>query len=393
MAKPLQVAVFAPGHLGQLQDILAGVHARAPQWAVTQLTPMPPDPPLARYVARMQQMPFDAFICDADFELWRLFRPDPRPIVWFFGWQQPPSGPSVRIREEQVGRLGAEFLCEQGFVNLAFLGAEPIWSLRRQRGFLEVARRAGRSCALTYPEPAQPGQPEWPEIFQHEFLMEWAASLPKPVAVMVCSAYCASLLTLAVRALELDIPGQVAILAGEEAPLVCPYTTPGLSGVDLGLRRVGYRSADCLAAWLETGQPPANRIELDPVGIVHRRSTEFEPADDELLAAATHYLNTTPLEEARLAEMYRRLPASPRTVQRRFADRLGRSPAQYLQALRIRRARELLRQTPLPLVDIAVRCGFEYVSNLCRSFKDVTGQTPSAFRRSTGAVTDGLQRP
>jgi LacI family transcriptional regulator len=378
---PLQIGLFAPGHVSHVRPILEGIQARNPEWAVSHIMPMPTDPPLAEFVGRLEQMPFDALICDADFDLWQYFSRNPPPISWFFGWNQPPWGPSVRIREEQVGQMGARFLIEQGFEHLAFLGADPLWSVRRQRGFVQVAQENNLTCHLTYPEPARDDQPIWYDILQHDFLVQWADSLPKPAAVMTCSAHAAPLLALAVRSLDLRVGGDVAILSGEDTRIICEMTWPGISAIDLGLQHVGYHAARLLEQVLEDPSLPPEKVELDPVGVMERPSTEYEPHDDEILSAALSYLNRTPLDQVELRRMYEEVPASQRTVQRRFAQRMGTTPAEHLQNMRIRQAKRLLRTTSLPLVDISVRCGFEFVSNFCRSFKTATGLTPSEYRR------------
>jgi LacI family transcriptional regulator len=381
---PLQVGLFAPGHLDHVRSVLEGIQAYNPDWAVSHIMPMPTDPPLKQYIRRLEKMPFDALICDADFDLWQYFGSKHPPIAWFFGWKEPPWGPSVRIREEQVGQIGAEFLADEGYEHLAFLGAEPVWSLRRQRGFLEACRRRGLPCSLTYPEPARPGQPTWAEILQHDFLVRWVGQLPKPVAVMTCSAHAAPLLAMAVRSLSLRVGGDVGILTGEDTPIVCETTWPGISAVDLGLERLGYQSARLLQDVLDQGPEHARSLQLDPVGIVRRDSTNFEPGHDDVLSASLAYLRNTPLDQIQLSTMYEQTPASQRTVQRRFAEKMGTTPAQYVQKMRIRQAQHLLRTTSMPLVDISVRCGFEFVSNFCRSFKATVGKTPTQYRRVDG---------
>jgi transcriptional regulator GlxA family with amidase domain len=185
---------------------------------------------------------------------------------------------------------------------------------------------------------------------------------------------------LAARSLDLRIPVDVAVLAAEDTRMICENTWPGISGVDLGLKRLGTRLAGLLQRRLE-GETSDVHVQLDPAGVVARPSTEFAAADDDVLAAALAYLHETPLDEACLEEMYRRVPASARTIQRRFAQRLGCSPADHLQRMRLGQAQHLLRATSLPLVDIAVRCGYEFVSNFCRSFKSATGRTPTQYRR------------
>ncbi|WP_280424169.1 helix-turn-helix domain-containing protein [Nocardia carnea] len=76
------------------------------------------------------------------------------------------------------------------------------------------------------------------------------------------------------------------------------------------------------------------------------------------------------------------LNISPRTLARRFADRLGTSPGAWLLARRVAEARTLLEETDLPVEAIAVRVGLTSAVNLRRRFRAHVGTTPGAYRRA-----------
>jgi len=81
-----------------------------------------------------------------------------------------------------------------------------------------------------------------------------------------------------------------------------------------------------------------------------------------------------------------RLGVSPRTLARRFAERLGTSPGAWLLGRRVAAARALLESTDLPVEAIAARVGLGSAVNLRRRFRAATGTTPSAHRAATGAT-------
>lgn len=57
------------------------------------------------------------------------------------------------------------------------------------------------------------------------------------------------------------------------------------------------------------------------------------------------------------------------------------TPATYVRARRLVRARELLSATRSPIAEIALLCGFSSQSHLTTAFRQDTGATPAAFRR------------
>jgi AraC-like DNA-binding protein len=66
---------------------------------------------------------------------------------------------------------------------------------------------------------------------------------------------------------------------------------------------------------------------------------------------------------------------------RMFRETLGMTPHQWLIRERIQRARALLRETEIPLAEVAVACGFSDQSHFTRIFTSNIGTSPGAWRR------------
>lgn len=86
-----------------------------------------------------------------------------------------------------------------------------------------------------------------------------------------------------------------------------------------------------------------------------------------------------PVPVARLASG---IKVSRRQLERLFVNRLGKSPHRYYLELRLERARQLVEGTTLPLVEIAVACGFVSPSHFSKSYREVFGCTPTVARRT-----------
>ncbi|MDX1499634.1 MAG: GlxA family transcriptional regulator [Woeseiaceae bacterium] len=77
---------------------------------------------------------------------------------------------------------------------------------------------------------------------------------------------------------------------------------------------------------------------------------------------------------------------SRRQLQRLFQRYLLCTPSRYYLWIRLARARELLQQTSMNLVDIATLTGFVSSSHFSKSYKEYYGHAPSAERRQSPAT-------
>jgi len=84
-----------------------------------------------------------------------------------------------------------------------------------------------------------------------------------------------------------------------------------------------------------------------------------------------------PLPQEQLAQY---VGLSRRQLERLFRRHMGRTPAQYYLELRLERARHLLYQTDLPIMNIACACGFVSASHFSTCYRQMFGKTPRAER-------------
>ena len=87
-------------------------------------------------------------------------------------------------------------------------------------------------------------------------------------------------------------------------------------------------------------------------------------------------------EPVSCAELARHAGVSPRQLERLFAKYLGHSPTRHYLSIRLERARFLLVQTSMPILSVAMACGFVSASHFSKSYSEHFGCTPSAERRA-----------
>jgi len=84
---------------------------------------------------------------------------------------------------------------------------------------------------------------------------------------------------------------------------------------------------------------------------------------------------------------------SRRQIERLFKRHLNCVPKRYYLEMRLRRARELLLQTPMPIIDITTACGFQSPPHFSRCYRAQFGCPPSAERQPHKAKSAAAARP
>ncbi|MFI9173941.1 helix-turn-helix domain-containing protein [Streptomyces lincolnensis] len=69
---------------------------------------------------------------------------------------------------------------------------------------------------------------------------------------------------------------------------------------------------------------------------------------------------------------------------RTFRATFGETPHRYLQRRRVERAMFLLRETDRSVTDICFEVGFASPGTFSRTFRDIVGRSPRAYRKEAG---------
>jgi len=92
-------------------------------------------------------------------------------------------------------------------------------------------------------------------------------------------------------------------------------------------------------------------------------------------------------------ELARELGISYSAFRHRFKQITGLPPGQFQIQIRLNKARNLLRNSPLSVAGIAELLGFESIYYFSRLFKKKTGQSPLAFRKQADGSAGGIALP
>ncbi len=75
---------------------------------------------------------------------------------------------------------------------------------------------------------------------------------------------------------------------------------------------------------------------------------------------------------------------------RTFRATFGETPHRYLQRRRVERSMFLLRESDRSVTDICLDVGFSSLGTFSRTFREIVGQSPLAYRRSSAPAPGGV---
>ena len=110
-------------------------------------------------------------------------------------------------------------------------------------------------------------------------------------------------------------------------------------------------------------------------GLAERYGTSRHAVLAAIEAMENHIADPLPL-----ADLGQIAGVSARHLNRQFGAGLGRSAGAFYRDLRLEKSRELLRQTDLPILEIAIATGFSGAAHFATAYRKRFGETPSRHR-------------
>lgn len=110
--------------------------------------------------------------------------------------------------------------------------------------------------------------------------------------------------------------------------------------------------------------------------------------DSYLICQAIEHTRCNYMNKLTLQKLAHYLHVSESYLSRLFKEETGISFTQYLNEIRINRSKELLSNTQMSIVEIALFVGYEDQSYFTKVFRRLTGMTPKKFRLMNTASTE-----
>lgn len=148
----------------------------------------------------------------------------------------------------------------------------------------------------------------------------------------------------------------------------------------LALRRLAEEALAAWAAGGAAGQAECAALAAALVARIHRHAAPGAPAGDPALAALLLEIRRRPAQAWTVAGCARRAGLSRSQLVRRFQAAYGESPSAAIARCRDDYALQLVRESALPLAEIAALAGYADASHLGRRLRARLGVPPGAVR-------------
>jgi LacI family transcriptional regulator len=159
-------------------------------------------------------------------------------------------------------------------------------------------------------------------------------------------------------------------------------SSPSLTSVEQGARRLGYEAAALLDRLMRGKKPRQRSFLIDPTGVVIRQSTDVLAIDEPKVAKAMAFIQEHAFEGIKVPDVVDAVAVSRSGLETRFTKTLGYTVRTAIRQVQLERARRLISDTSLPLKQVASDTGFRSVQHMTTLFGRAFGRSPGRYRKT-----------
>lgn len=275
----------------------------------------------------------------------------------------------VRNDDEGIGRLAARHLMSLG--KLRAYGFVPntsrsYWSLLRQKGFSAQLRE--KSLPVNLFDAKLP-------------LREWIESLPKPAAVMAAFDERAMDVLTACDEAGIHVPKQIAVIGVDDDELLCNFSSPLLTSIlPNHVKLGGMAAAELDHLFHHRNSHDGQTVLCRTKRLVCRESTAPVSPTSHLVDETLRYIRRNAKSGLTAQDVVCHLGVSRRLIDLRLKEANEPSLAAAITHFRMEIVARLLRETKLPIGQIASACAYDNIQHLANVFKRHYGMTMTTYR-------------
>ncbi len=300
--------------------------------------------------------------------------------------QMPPRTVFVGVDDAAIVEAAFNLMKKRGLESVAFVHTAEATDILRSRRRAAALRRMADKAGFTFTECGACRDDNWTSRLTS--LADELTALPTPCGVMAYNDRCAREVIDACNLAGLSIPSQIQVVGVDDQQEICENVRPRLTSIEPDFEGVGYLLAQRMDELLTTGKAKKTSI-CGVKRIVERETTRDLSGAARLVTAAEKfiYANACPglppspkgLVPSALAAA---LKVSRRYLEIRFKEVKGEGIAEAIRRHKLEEVCRMLKETDLPIGEIATRCGFPVQTHLNAIFRRTYGTTLRAYRQS-----------
>ena len=296
--------------------------------------------------------------------------------------------PSVRVPRVTVdfagcGHAAARYLADRNYKSFVFCTSEMTYGAEMAyKSFLDELRRngyGGNAALLVLDEQiSEANAHDWRTVT--DSVMGVLKSIKPPFGVYAFSDSAAIPVMDAAIEMGLSVPEDVGVMGTGDSSIFCENQDIPLTSINTNLKELAVIACESLDRLMNGEVLETQDVYVPVLGIFERASTGIPKVGNPVIEKAFAIMNRHLSEPLSLVSLANELGMTPGKLNRVFHDAGCTTPASQLRMLRIRKAKTILRTTDLTLGEIAEKTGFAHAAHFLNVFRDLVGETPTAWR-------------
>ena len=274
-----------------------------------------------------------------------------------------------------VARESLKLLLRRGYASIAYVGYHPERQLSDPRR--DELRRIIQADGIPFSATDKADNIEQ--------LACWLKALPRPCGVVTYYDLRSRDVLDACNLAQLKVPEQIGIIGSDDDASICEATIPSLTSILPDFERSTYLATaefnKIITCAKRRSQPMM--LTYGVKNVSERESTMDFRGGGLLVSTACEYIRSHASDAPSVQDVASHCRVSRRLLELRFREINECSVREEIERTRLKKVCTLLRETKIPLGEIARRTGYASHPNLCALFQKRFGCSMRSFRNNT----------
>lgn len=302
------------------------------------------------------------------------------PIVNISGAFEKSKFPRVIRDHFEVGWTAAQHLAATGVKSFGYVGIKNRWYSKRKRdGYRHFLSKSGLPVHELFIDKIDNLENE-EKAFRA--IGKWFDTLSFPMGLLMDTDSLYGIICELCKVRRLSIPGDVPVVGINNFSAICLTRSPTLSSIEQSDTQYGYNALKVLHGLIDDpGGKNPSEITIKGHKLLARESTAVTFVDNPKLNEAIKFIRANLGTYFSMDDVVAVTGCSRRWLETSFKTHLGNTPANYIQSLRIEKAKQLIADYPkLDLHEVSTKCGFSSKRHMVDVFRKVERMDPADLK-------------